>query len=56
MKEFFKGFVEGARQTPKGYFAPAVVAWRGLAALWRKLVSTTDELTARKQADREDIK
>lgn len=28
MDEFIQGFIKGARETPKGYFAPAVAVWR----------------------------
>lgn len=34
---FVKGFLHGAKETPKGLFAPAI-------ALWRLLVSVTDSL------------
>jgi hypothetical protein len=38
MNEFVQGFIKGARETPKGYFAPAI-------ALWRLLVEVTESLT-----------
>lgn len=41
MKTFWAGFVKGAKETPKGYFAPAI-------AVWRLLVDTTDTLLAKK--------
>jgi len=37
MRDFLTGFVQGARETPRAYFAPAV-------AIWRLLVSTTESL------------
>lgn len=37
MKDFIEGFVKGAKETPRGFFAPAV-------AVWRLLVSTTESL------------
>jgi hypothetical protein len=37
MNEFLAGFIEGAKETPRAYFAPVV-------ALWRLLVSTTESL------------
>jgi hypothetical protein len=37
MNEFLTGFLEGAKETPRAYFAPVV-------ALWRLLVSTTESL------------
>lgn len=30
MSEFLKGFVQGARETPRGYFAPIIAVWRVL--------------------------
>lgn len=38
MTEFLEGFMKGARETPKGYFAPAI-------ALWRCLVGVSESLT-----------
>ncbi|TXT29808.1 MAG: hypothetical protein FD131_2274 [Rhodocyclaceae bacterium] len=38
MNEFVEGFIKGAKETPKGYFAPAI-------ALWRLLVEVTESLT-----------
>ena len=37
MLAFIKGFIRGAKATPKGYFAPAV-------AIWRLLLDTTESL------------
>lgn len=37
MNDFIKGFIKGAKETPRGFFAPAV-------AVWRLLVSTTESL------------
>lgn len=37
MKYFIQGFLMGAKETPRAYFAPAV-------ALWRVLLTTTDTL------------
>lgn len=37
MTEFLEGFIKGARETPRAYFAPAI-------ALWRLLLSATDSL------------
>ena len=39
MNEFLTGFLEGAKETPRAYFAPVV-------ALWRLLVSTTESLVS----------
>jgi hypothetical protein len=37
MNDFVKGFIQGAKETPRGFFAPAV-------AVWRLLVGVTDSL------------
>lgn len=37
MNDFMKGFIQGAKETPRGFFAPAV-------AVWRLLVGVTDSL------------
>lgn len=41
MNEFVQGFIKGARETPKGFFAPAI-------ALWRLLVGVSESLTKEK--------
>ena len=38
MKEFWEGFVSGAKETPRAFFGPAV-------AIWRLLLETTEDLT-----------
>lgn len=38
MNDFVKGFIKGAKETPRGFFAPAV-------AIWRMLIDTSDSLT-----------
>ena len=38
MNEFLQGFIKGAKETPLGFFAPAI-------ALWRLLVGVTESLT-----------
>ena len=38
MKEFWEGFVSGAKETPRAFFAPAV-------AVWHLLLETTEQLT-----------
>ena len=38
MNDFLQGFVKGAKETPKGYFAPAI-------AFWRLLVGVSESLT-----------
>ena len=42
MQLFVEGFVHGAATAARAYFAPAV-------ALWRLLMTTTDELAGRKR-------
>lgn len=37
MNDFLAGMIEGAKETPRAYFAPIV-------ALWRLLTSTTQSL------------
>jgi hypothetical protein len=37
MNDFFEGFIKGAKETPRGFFAPVV-------ALWRLLVTVTESL------------
>lgn len=40
MNAFLIGFIKGTRETPCGFFAPAV-------ALWRLLLATTESLLER---------
>lgn len=40
MHDFLQGFVHGARETPRGFFAPAVAAW----LLITKLMDVTESL------------
>ena len=42
MSEFVAGFIKGVKETPIGYFAPAI-------AVWRLLVGVTDSLIQDKQ-------
>jgi hypothetical protein len=37
MSDFIRGLIHGARQTPVGYFAPAI-------AVWRLLLDATESL------------
>lgn len=41
MNEFMQGFIKGAKETPKGFFAPAI-------AIWRLLVGVSESLTKEK--------
>lgn len=43
MTDFLEGFIKGARETPRAYFAPAI-------ALWRLLVSTTNSMIGDRHA------
>ena len=43
MNDFVKGFIKGAQETPRGFFAPAV-------AVWRLLVGVTDSLLKQKRS------
>lgn len=37
VESFVQGFIKGAKETPRGFFAPAV-------AVWRLLLDTTESL------------
>ena len=43
MKEFLTGFITGAKETPKGFFAPAVAIWLLLLETSRRLLGETAE-------------
>jgi hypothetical protein len=38
MNDFIEGFIKGAKETPKAYFAPAI-------AIWRLLLGVSESLT-----------
>lgn len=38
MNEFVQGFVKGAKETPRGFFAPAIALWRLLVGVSESLV------------------
>lgn len=42
MNDFIRGFLHGARETPAGYFAPAVAVWRLLILTTESLLSPRD--------------
>ena len=44
IKACIKGFIKGAKETPRGYFAPLVTLWRVLIISWSFLVATTYSL------------
>lgn len=37
MRDFINGFIKGAKETPRAFFAPAI-------AVWRLLLNTTESL------------
>ena len=41
MNDFLQGLVKGVKETPKGFFAPAI-------AIWRLLIGVTESLTREK--------
>lgn len=43
MHDFIPGFLKGARETPRVFFAPAI-------AIWRLLLTTTDSLVEQSSA------
>jgi hypothetical protein len=45
MNDFVNGFIKGAKETPRGFFAPAI-------AIWRMLVETSDSLTKTENSER----
>jgi hypothetical protein len=45
MNEFFAGFIKGAKETPRAYFAPII-------ALWRLFASTAESLLTPDTRDR----
>lgn len=51
MRDFVAGFVHGAMETPRAYFAPAVVAWGLLAVIGCLLIDTTDLLLNQQSAE-----
>ncbi len=40
MNDFLQGFIKGAKETPRAFFAPAI-------AIWRLMLSVTDSLMER---------
>lgn len=41
MRDFMQGFIKGAEETPRMFFAPAI-------AVWRLLLETTESLAGSK--------
>lgn len=46
MHDFIQGFIKGAREAPRAYFAPAFALWRAVLSL----PSMTQELMQTKNA------
>lgn len=38
MNSFLQGFIKGAKETPRGYFAPAIAVWRLLLGVTNSLI------------------
>jgi len=53
MNEFWAGFAKAARETHRGFFAPAVALWRVLAAIWKYMVAVTEEQMERAHRSRQ---
>ena len=51
MRDFVAGFVHGAMETPRAYFAPAVVAWGLLVAIGYLLIDATNSLLNQPSAE-----
>ena len=45
MNDFMQGFIKGAKETPRGFFAPAI-------AVWRLLVGVSNSLTHDKSSSK----
>lgn len=45
MNDFMQGFIKGAKETPRGFFAPAI-------AIWRLLVGVSDSLAKQKNGEK----
>lgn len=42
MSDFIRGLIQGAKETPAGYFAPAVAVWLLLLRTTESLLSPLD--------------
>lgn len=40
MNDFLEGFLKGARETPRAYFAPAIAVWRLLLTVTESLLTS----------------
>ena len=43
MNDFVQGFIKGAKETPRGFFAPLVAIWRLLLSVTESLVHSQNE-------------
>ncbi len=41
MNDFLAGFIEGAKETPRAFFAPAIALWRLLVTVTESLLTST---------------
>lgn len=48
MNDFWIGFVEGAKETPLAFFAPAILLWRLLLVGTEKIVNGESGQTIRR--------
>ena len=44
MHEFIEGFVKGAKETPRAFFAPAIALWRLVLWIFNYTIRLTTEL------------
>lgn len=42
MNDFVTGFIKGAKETPRGFFAPLVAVWRSLLSVTESLVHSSN--------------
>ncbi len=47
MKDFWNGFVKGCKETPRGFFAPAIIAARGLTWIYHSVLVEKDQTDPR---------
>lgn len=51
MNEFLQGFIKGAMETPKAFFAPAIAFWRLLIGVSESLTRGSGRITIQTGAD-----
>lgn len=42
LNAFMRGFIKGAKETPRGFFAPMVAVWRLLLGITESLVASQE--------------